>query len=144
APVDSRLGAHRAPAAAVSGRADRRQRRPVLRSLALEAAGPRLGRTLHRRRHRWPPERRIRPGRLARRPATPERPLERHALMATKKPKGLGRGLEALLGPTAAPSADPGGPLGGTSAEEGAAPQNPNTLKLDQMVAGVYQPRTRM
>ncbi|MBD9666001.1 ParB family chromosome partitioning protein [Variovorax beijingensis] len=58
--------------------------------------------------------------------------------MATKKPKGLGRGLEALLGPTAAPSADP------TGADEGAAAQNPNTLMLDEMVAGVYQPRTRM
>lgn len=58
--------------------------------------------------------------------------------MATKKPKGLGRGLEALLGPTAAPAAD------NNAAEEGAAAQNPNTLMLDQMVAGVYQPRTRM
>ena len=58
--------------------------------------------------------------------------------MATKKPKGLGRGLEALLGPTAAPSADTGG------AGEGAAAQAPSTLMLDQMVAGVYQPRTRM
>ena len=59
--------------------------------------------------------------------------------MATKKPKGLGRGLEALLGPTAAPSAD-----NNNGTEEGAAAQNPNTLMLDQMVAGVYQPRTRM
>ena len=62
--------------------------------------------------------------------------------MATKKPKGLGRGLEALLGPTAAPSADNG--VGSNGQEEGRAPQNPNTLMLDQMVAGVYQPRTRM
>jgi ParB family chromosome partitioning protein len=59
--------------------------------------------------------------------------------MATKKPKGLGRGLEALLGPTAAPSAD-----SSNGTEEGASAQNPNTLMLDQMVAGVYQPRTRM
>ncbi|AGU47180.1 ParB-like partion protein [Variovorax paradoxus B4] len=58
--------------------------------------------------------------------------------MATKKPKGLGRGLEALLGPTAAPAADNAG------THEGAAAQNPTTLMLDQMVAGVYQPRTRM
>ena len=65
--------------------------------------------------------------------------------MATKKPKGLGRGLEALLGPTAAPSADNGiGGGGSNGQEEGRAPQNPNTLMLDQMVAGVYQPRTRM
>ena len=60
--------------------------------------------------------------------------------MATKKPKGLGRGLEALLGPTAAPAAD----HGNSGTEEGAAPPNPTTLMLDQMVAGVYQPRTRM
>ena len=57
--------------------------------------------------------------------------------MATKKPKGLGRGLEALLGPTF------NGP--DTDALDASAPaQQPTTLKLDQMVAGVYQPRTRM
>ncbi|MRU32327.1 chromosome partitioning protein ParB, partial [Xylella fastidiosa subsp. multiplex] len=38
--------------------------------------------------------------------------------MATKKPKGLGRGLEALLGPTAAPSSDNAGD--GGSGENGA------------------------
>jgi ParB family transcriptional regulator, chromosome partitioning protein len=52
--------------------------------------------------------------------------------MVTKKPKGLGLGLEALLGPkvsdTPAPERD------GT----------PSTLKLEQMQAGKYQPRTRM
>ncbi len=63
--------------------------------------------------------------------------------MATKKPKGLGRGLEALLGPTAAPSADNGNG-GNSGSEEGGAQRNPTTLMLDQMVAGVYQPRTRM
>jgi ParB family chromosome partitioning protein len=52
--------------------------------------------------------------------------------MATKKIKGLGRGLEALLGPTASDTP--------TSAEDGA----PSVLSLDTMVAGVYQPRTRM
>ena len=52
--------------------------------------------------------------------------------MVTKKIKGLGRGLEALLGPTASdlPS----------KADDGA----PSKLSLDVMVAGVYQPRTRM
>ena len=55
--------------------------------------------------------------------------------MVTKKPKGLGRGLEALLGPkveaaeAATPAADSGTPM---------------MMALDQMVAGVYQPRTRM
>ncbi len=54
--------------------------------------------------------------------------------MVTKKPKGLGRGLEALLGPKvddAAPAA---------AAVEGA----PSNLTLDQLVPGQYQPRTRM
>ncbi len=52
--------------------------------------------------------------------------------MVTKKMKGLGRGLEALLGPTASdlPS----------KADDAA----PSKLSLDVMVAGVYQPRTRM
>ncbi|MES2530216.1 MAG: ParB/RepB/Spo0J family partition protein [Pseudomonadota bacterium] len=56
--------------------------------------------------------------------------------MVTKKPKGLGRGLEALLGPTF------NGPDAGGSKD--LLIPNPTTLKLDQMVAGVYQPRTRM
>ena len=55
--------------------------------------------------------------------------------MVTKKPKGLGRGLEALLGPKVAEgSAD-------------ALPPNPGlpaTLLLVDLVAGQYQPRTRM
>jgi len=56
--------------------------------------------------------------------------------MATKKPKGLGRGLEALLGPTF------NGP--DTATADDVAQPNPTTLNLDQMVPGVYQPRTRM
>ncbi|MFG6459080.1 ParB/RepB/Spo0J family partition protein [Roseateles sp. BYS96W] len=52
--------------------------------------------------------------------------------MVTKKPKGLGLGLEALLGPkvsdTPAPERD----------------GMPSTLKLEQLQAGKYQPRTRM
>lgn len=52
--------------------------------------------------------------------------------MATKKPKGLGLGLEALLGPkvsdTPAPERD----------------GLPSMLKLEQLQAGKYQPRTRM
>ncbi|GAB2604687.1 ParB/RepB/Spo0J family partition protein [Ramlibacter solisilvae] len=56
--------------------------------------------------------------------------------MVTKKPKGLGRGLEALLGPTAAPPA---------SEEAGASnPGLPASLLLADMVPGQYQPRTRM
>jgi ParB family chromosome partitioning protein len=53
--------------------------------------------------------------------------------MVTKKPKGLGRGLEALLGPRASAS-------DAATASDGL----PNTLSLDAMVPGMYQPRTRM
>jgi ParB family chromosome partitioning protein len=55
--------------------------------------------------------------------------------MVTKKPKGLGRGLEALLGPTA-----------GDGAADASAtnPGQPATLLLGDMVPGMYQPRTRM
>jgi len=55
--------------------------------------------------------------------------------MVTKKPKGLGLGLEALLGPRV------------KDAEELASNANsglPHTLKLTQLQAGKYQPRTRM
>ena len=55
--------------------------------------------------------------------------------MVTKKPKGLGRGLEALLGPKVAEKAQQA---------QAAEPGLPSTLALDQMVPGVYQPRTRM
>lgn len=55
--------------------------------------------------------------------------------MVTKKPKGLGRGLEALLGPTAAATAPD---AGGTNAGQ------PASLLLADMVPGMYQPRTRM
>ncbi|MFY9183794.1 MAG: ParB/RepB/Spo0J family partition protein [Limnohabitans sp.] len=55
--------------------------------------------------------------------------------MVTKKPKGLGRGLEALLGPKVQDA-----PVADMTAETGV----PTQLKLDQMVAGMYQPRTRM
>ena len=53
--------------------------------------------------------------------------------MVTKKPKGLGRGLEALLGPsvTAAP-------------QEAAASGGTHELDLSELVPGTYQPRTRM
>ncbi|WP_295537043.1 ParB/RepB/Spo0J family partition protein [uncultured Pseudacidovorax sp.] len=63
--------------------------------------------------------------------------------MATKKPKGLGRGLEALLGPAAGRAAEDAAPSG-TDAAGARRDGNPSTLALNQMVAGVYQPRTRM
>ncbi|KRC12237.1 chromosome partitioning protein ParB [Hydrogenophaga sp. Root209] len=52
--------------------------------------------------------------------------------MVTKKPKGLGRGLEALLGPKVVDSAP---------ADTGSLP---SSLLLTELVAGQYQPRTRM
>ena len=55
--------------------------------------------------------------------------------MAIKKRGGLGMGLEALLGPTAKVDMPSG--IDGVAA-------NPSNLALDQMVPGVYQPRTRM
>ncbi|WP_374006436.1 ParB/RepB/Spo0J family partition protein [Delftia lacustris] len=56
--------------------------------------------------------------------------------MVTKKPKGLGRGLEALLGPKVHDKEEGGGPV----AETGL----PSILQLDVMVPGQYQPRTHM
>lgn len=58
--------------------------------------------------------------------------------MVTKKPKGLGRGLEALLGPKV-PDTAPDETSG-----SGRTPGTPASLRLDDMVAGQYQPRTRM
>ncbi len=55
--------------------------------------------------------------------------------MVTKKPKGLGRGLESLLGPAVKDTTD----VGDQDASGG-----PSVLKLTEMVAGMYQPRTRM
>jgi len=51
----------------------------------------------------------------------------------TKKPKGLGLGLEALLGPQAKEPLASDAPAG-----------VPSTLKLSQLQPGKYQPRTRM
>ncbi len=53
--------------------------------------------------------------------------------MVTKKPKGLGLGLEALLGPKVK-----------DEPATGAAPGAPSTLPLDRLQPGKYQPRTRM
>ena len=58
--------------------------------------------------------------------------------MVTKKPKGLGLGLEALLGPTVRESDKGDGP-GGASANA-----VPHSLSLDSLQPGKYQPRTRM
>ena len=58
--------------------------------------------------------------------------------MVTKKPKGLGRGLEALLGPKVSESQSADNETAMTS------PGLPASLRLTDMVAGQYQPRTRM
>jgi len=55
--------------------------------------------------------------------------------MVTKKPKGLGRGLEALLGPKVDDS---------IAAQAAASEGLPSSLPLTDMVPGMYQPRTRM
>jgi ParB family chromosome partitioning protein len=57
--------------------------------------------------------------------------------MVTKKPKGLGRGLEALLGPKVHEGAG-NGDAAGTNAGQ------PMSMLLADMVPGMYQPRTRM
>jgi ParB family transcriptional regulator, chromosome partitioning protein len=57
--------------------------------------------------------------------------------MVTKRPKGLGRGLEALLGPTFDENAT-------NNANAAANSGVPSSLMLTDMVAGQYQPRTRM
>lgn len=53
--------------------------------------------------------------------------------MVSKKPKGLGRGLEALLGPTV-----------GQAEQQAQTPGQPGELPLSVLLAGSYQPRTRM
>ena len=55
-----------------------------------------------------------------------------NSTMVIKKPKGLGLGLEALLGPKV------------VDAVPGAADGLTHTLKLSQLQPGKYQPRTRM
>jgi len=58
--------------------------------------------------------------------------------MVTKKLKGLGRGLEALLGPKVSEL-----PVDGSTGDS-SVPALPTTLLLADMVPGQYQPRTRM
>ncbi len=60
--------------------------------------------------------------------------------MVTKKPKGLGRGLQALLGPTVGESAN----VLENGASSASSPGQPASLLLSDLVAGQYQPRTRM
>ena len=59
--------------------------------------------------------------------------------MVTKKQKGLGRGLEALLGPKVDDSPEAADALSAAS-----SPGLPASLLLDELVPGQYQPRTRM
>ena len=66
--------------------------------------------------------------------------------MVTKRPKGLGRGLEALLGPTFDENAAANTAAANAAANAVGLPNSgtPSTLTLTEMVAGQYQPRTRM
>ena len=59
--------------------------------------------------------------------------------MVTKKPKGLGRGLEALLGPKVSESSN-----ADNANSSATSPGQPASLLLSDLVAGQYQPRTRM
>jgi ParB family chromosome partitioning protein len=59
--------------------------------------------------------------------------------MVTKKQKGLGRGLEALLGPKVDDSLEAANALSTAT-----SPGLPASLLLDDLVPGQYQPRTRM
>ncbi len=59
--------------------------------------------------------------------------------MVTKTPKGLGRGLEALLGPKVNERAAFDGSVGNPI-----SPGLPASLLLSDMLPGMYQPRTRM
>ncbi len=56
--------------------------------------------------------------------------------MVTKKPKGLGRGLDALLGADTHTLDQVG--------QATTLPSAPSTLRIAQLQAGKYQPRTRM
>ncbi len=57
--------------------------------------------------------------------------------MVTKKPKGLGRGLDALLGPSLATGV-------GDDARAATPAGTPMMMSLDELRPGQYQPRTRM
>ncbi len=59
--------------------------------------------------------------------------------MVSKKPKGLGRGLEALLGPKVTEGARLDALTG-----QPVDPGLPSSLPLTELVPGQYQPRTRM
>ena len=61
--------------------------------------------------------------------------------MVTKKPKGLGRGLEALLGPKVVDGFSDSVDNHDASLS---SPGSPASLRLQDMVPGQYQPRTRM
>jgi ParB family chromosome partitioning protein len=61
--------------------------------------------------------------------------------MVVKKQKGLGRGLEALLGPLVVDAPAVSLSLGVTGTVDAGGT---STLRLDQLVAGKYQPRTHM
>ena len=65
--------------------------------------------------------------------------------MVTKKPKGLGRGLEALLGPKVSETPGPDNvSSNGPGPSSLTSPGLSASLRLLDMVAGQYQPRTRM
>jgi ParB family chromosome partitioning protein len=76
----------------------------------------------------------VRAGRAGTGPDPAGRPtaITDNEVMVIKKPKGLGRGLEALLGPHVDDPREPG------------QTTQPSALKIAQLLPGKYQPRTRM
>jgi ParB family transcriptional regulator, chromosome partitioning protein len=66
-------------------------------------------------------------------------------MSANKRPKGLGMGLEALLGPGGASiTSTPQASTQSGASGQPQAPKDPVSLRVDRLKAGRYQPRTRM
>ena len=112
----------------------RQHQRPVLQPHQGTRTGRRQGQPLAGLRRAGPPQRRVRPGRLARGPGAAQRTDSESLTNMVTKTQRPGPRTRSPAGPvadnaTAAPATTDG---------------LPTTLTLDQLVPGVYQPRTRM
>lgn len=65
-------------------------------------------------------------------------------MVTTKKPKGLGRGLDVLFGTRGRESAEADPFASGGLSATALPGEQPNALPLAELVPGAYQPRTRM
>src|SRR2546425_687704 len=107
------MAADRARAAAIPERRSQQQRRSLLCARASGADGAAVGQRDSCARRARPHQRHLGPGRLAAGAGLarwPRGAITHNPRMVTKKPKGLGLGLEALLGPKVsdAPASPPG------------------------------------